>query len=189
MSYREAENILKGGGVGVMPTDTIYGLVGSALNKKTVERIYKVRERNPAKPFIVLIGSLKDLLLFGVKLDGQMKILVQKFWPGKVSVILPVKGKRFFYLHRGAESLAFRLPKRASLRNFLRRVRPLVAPSANPEGSPPAKNITEAKKYFGERIDFYLPGHIQSNKPSTLIEIKEGKVKVLREGVVKIKNL
>ncbi len=52
----EIEKILKSGGIGVIPTDTIYGLVGSALNKKAVRRIYQLRQRNPKKPLIILIG-------------------------------------------------------------------------------------------------------------------------------------
>ena len=65
--------ILKNSGIGVLPTDTIYGLVGRALDKKTVERIYKVRKRNPKKPLIILISSLSDLKLFGVKPDKKTK--------------------------------------------------------------------------------------------------------------------
>ena len=62
----ELVKILKTGGVGVIPTDTIYGLVGSALNKKTVERVYKLRHRNSKKPMIILIGEISDLKKLGI---------------------------------------------------------------------------------------------------------------------------
>jgi len=123
--------ILKSGGIGVMPTDTIYGLVGSALSKKTVLRIYKVRQRDLRKPFIVLIGSLGDLKKFGVKLNPRHLAFLRKIWPGPVSVILPCTGREFYYLHRGTRSLAFRLPKDKGLINLLKKTGPLVAPSAN----------------------------------------------------------
>jgi L-threonylcarbamoyladenylate synthase len=178
--------ILKTGGVGVMPTDTIYGLLGSALNEKTVERIYRVRQRQPDKPLIILVSSLADLKLFGVKLDKNTVDILDKYWPGKISVILLCSLKKFDYLHRGTKNLAFRLPKNKWLQDLLKKTGPLVAPSANPEGLSPAKNVTEAKKYFGEQVDFYQVGKISSSQSSTLIEIANGKIKVLREGAVKV---
>jgi len=182
----EIVKILKNGGVGIMPTDTIYGLVGSATSRKTVFRIYKLRKRNPQKPFIVLISSLKDLKLFGIKVDEFSRKLLSRFWPGAVSVILPCVRKKFFYLHRGKKTLAFRLPENRILRNLLKQTGPLIAPSANPEGLGPAQNIERAKKYFGDGVDFYAGTKELKGLPSTLIEIKNGKVIIIRKGEVKI---
>jgi L-threonylcarbamoyladenylate synthase len=180
--------VLKAGGIGVMPTDTIYGLVGSALSEKTVERIYKVRRRKPEKPFIVLIGSMGDLKLFKIKVDNFSKKALTRIWPGKVSAILPCRSEKFSYLHRGTKTLAFRLPANVRLRNLLQKTGPLVAPSANPEGLRPAKNIKEAKKYFGKKIDFYMSGKKPDELPSTLIQIKNKNIVILRQGKIKIKK-
>jgi len=109
------------GGIGVLPTDTIYGLVGPALSKKTVEKIYKTRKRDPKKPLIILISDLDDLKRFSVRIDKESRSLLKKLWPGKISVILPCKDKRFKYLHRGTESLAFRLPAKKSLRRLIKK--------------------------------------------------------------------
>ena len=178
--------ILKNGGVGVVPTDTIYGIVGSALNKNTVERIYKLRKRNFKKPMIILIGAIKDLGLFGIKADIKTKRIFSKIWPNKVSVILSCKNKKFSYLHRGANSLAFRFPKNKKLVNFLKKTGPLVAPSANWEGYEPAKTIKEAIKYFKGGIEFYIDLGAKKSAPSTLIEINKGKMMIIREGAISI---
>ena len=177
----EVIKILKTGGIGVMPTDTIYGLVGSALNRKTVERIYKVRRRNPKKPLIILIGSLADLKLFGIKPNVKMQRILRRVWPGPVSVILSCKSKKFAYLHRGTKTLAFRLPKKKGLLSLLKETGPLVAHSANWEGQPPAKNIREAKKYFGEEIDFYRGKIDLIGRPSKLIKVFNQKILILRK--------
>ena len=178
--------ILKDGGIGVMPTDTVYGFVRSALSKKTVEKVYKARRRNPEKPFIILIATVEDLNLFRIKIDSYSKKLLSRVWPGMVSVILPCPYKNFEYLHRGTSSLAFRLPKNKGLINLLKKTGPLVAPSANPEGLPPVDNIRDAKKYFGKRIDFYVnQGKIKA-MPSTLIQIKNKQILILREGAGKL---
>lgn len=182
--------ILKSGGVGVMATDTIYGLVGSALNPKTVERIYRLRRRDKNKPLIILIGSLKDLSSFGINPNFYQKKVLKKLWPGKVSMVFPCARERLRYLHRGGKTLSFRLPANKELRNLLITAGPLVAPSANPQRLKPASNIKEAKRYFGDKLDFYNDSGRLVSQPSTLIEIKNNKVFILRPGAVKIpKNI
>lgn len=169
-----------------MPTDTIYGLVGLVMSKRAVEGIYNVRRRNPKKPCVILISQLSDLKKFGIILKKEDQKILEKIWPGKASVILPCSGQKFFYLHRGTKSLAFRIPKKPALIRILRKTGPLLAPSANPEKFPPAKNLAEARKYFGNKIDFYINGGKMKSKPSTLIKIKNGAIKVLRPGAVKL---
>ena len=181
-----------------MPTDTIYGIVGSALKKKTVERIYELRRRNSQKPMIILIGSMADLKKFGVKIGVQERKILNRIWPrlrqgyggqaGKVSVILPCKSKKFSYLHRGTKSIAFRLPKPRWLKELLANTGPLVAPSANWEGETPARTIKEAKKYFGVKVDFYFDAGRRVSKPSTLLTIKDGGLKVLRKGAARVRS-
>lgn len=164
--------ILKNGGIGVLPTDTLYGFVGSAASKKAVSRLYKVRGRNAKKPMIVLIASIGDLDRFGVSFGHRTKTLLKKIWPGPVSVILPCAAKKFAYLHRGTNTLAFRLPRDSRLLGLLRKTGPLVAPSANPEGKSPARTVREAGKYFGSKADFYVHGGVLEAPPSSLIEVK-----------------
>lgn len=182
----ESARTLKKGGVGVIPTDTIYGIVGSALSRRAVNRIYRLRHRRPDKPMIILIGSIKDLGIFGISFGGRIRKMLMKFWPGKVSVILPCASKKFFYLHRGKKTLAFRVPAKGDLRKFLKRIGPLIAPSANPEGKPPARTVKEAQKYFGSKVDFYIDSGRLISRPSTLIALKNGKNSILRQGVIRI---
>ena len=180
------KTVLKSGGVGVLPTDTLYGLVGQALSRRTVSRIYRLRKRNPKKPMIVLISSRADLKKLGVMVNGQMSKVFKKLWPGKVSIVLPCNTKRFSYLHRGRKTLAFRLPAERSLRKLLKLVGPLVAPSANVEGKPPARTISEAKKYFGDNVDFYVTAGRLASKPSTLVALTDKGLAVIRRGSTSI---
>lgn len=182
---------VKSGAVGVLPTDTIYGLVGSAYLPETVERIYNIRERDRYKAFIVLISSLEDLKYFQVKLDNYAEDILRKVWPGKVSVILSCPSDKFKYLHRGLKTLAFRLPQDENLVELIACTGPLVAPSANPANLPPAKTIFEARKYFGNKVDFYIDGGILESEPSTLIAIENGIIAIKREGadMEKVKKL
>jgi L-threonylcarbamoyladenylate synthase len=130
---------------------------------------------------IILIGKISDLKLFGINIKGKTAKILKKFWPGPVSIILPCRNQKFQYLHRGTESLAFRLPKKADLLKLLQKTGPLVAPSANIEGEKPAQNLDEAQKYFGTYIDFYVDGGELEGKPSELIKISNNKVEILRK--------
>ena len=168
---KNAIKILKKDGVGVMPTDTLYGLVGSAFSKKAIKRIYKIKGRDGNKKLIHLISSVKDLEKFGITVDAKTKNILSHFWPGKVSIII--------------QGESFRLPNKKSLIEILKKTGPLVAPSANPQGLMPAKNIQEAKEYFGDNVDFYVSGGTLKGKPSTLIKIsKDNRIEVLR-GTIK----
>lgn len=178
---------IKSGGIAVIPTDTIYGIVGSALNPKTVEEIYKLRKRSSSKPFIILISAIRDLEKFGIKLTVKQKEFLKKIWPNPVSVVLVCKEEKFKYLHRGANSLAFRIPKDNELLKLLKDVGPLVAPSANFEGEKPSETLENAKEYFSGSVSFYVDGGQIKSQPSTLISLdNDGEFKVLRQGVLRV---
>lgn len=181
MNWKELALLLKEGGIAVMPTDTIYGICGSALSKKTVEKIYKLRKRNLKKPMIILISDLEDLKKFGIKLYIKDRKILEKIWPAKISVVLECKNEKFKYLHRGTKTLAFRMPKNKLLQKILKNSGPLVAPSANWEGEKPAKTISGAKKYFGDKVVYYDGGKI-IGESSSVIKLKNGKFEIIRKG-------
>jgi L-threonylcarbamoyladenylate synthase len=189
-TWQSRAKILKNGGVAVIPTDTLYGVVGSAFLQKTVERIYDIKGRDYNKPCIVLITDYKDLETFCVTYNQKD---LERFWPGKVSVILPIENKinqkKFEYLHRGTYGISFRMisSRNRNLFNVIKEVGPLVAPSANPQGLSPALNIWQAKKYFGNNVDVYMCGGTRNSKPSTLVTYKNKKIIVLRQGAVIVK--
>ena len=180
------KDLIKQGAIGVIPTDTIYGLTCSALNKKNVERVYKTRKRNLKKPVIILISSIKDLKLFSVDINKEEKKIIDSLWPNKISIILNCPNKKFEYLHRGMKTLAFRMPKDKALISLLKLTGPLIVPSANIEGDEPAKNIREAQEYFGDKVDFYIDNGNLKSEPSTIISIIDGEVSLIRKGSVKI---
>lgn len=168
---------LKSGEIGVLPTDTLYGLVGLATNKKTILRLRQIKKRQTGKPFIILISSIADLAQFRIKLDKKTDLFLKKIWPGPISVVFSSK-------------LSFRLPQNKFLLKILKKTGPLAAPSANPQGQKPAETITEAKRYFGNEVDFYWGAKQRlTGPPSTLIKIKNGKIEILRSGRQKIKQL
>ena len=181
MMNSSPENIISAGGVGVLPTDTLYGIVGSAFSKKAIKRIYDIKSRNDSKPFIILISSFLDIKKFGVNLSEEQKIFLFEIWPGPASVIVECAQEKFAYLHRGTKSLAFRMPRNKKLQLLLKKTGPLVAPSANPQGLKPAHTISEAKKYFGDSVDFYIAGGRKVGKPSKVVSLLSSKPEIIRK--------
>ncbi len=176
--------VLNARGVAVMPTDTIYGIVSSALDPEVVARVYHLRQRDLKKPMIILIGRSEDVREFGVRLPPKLRMMLDEYWPGKVSIVMPMANKfaQFKYLHRGTKALAFRVPKLKWLRELLKKTGPLVAPSANIQGMPPALTIRAAKKYVGKDVDLYADGGRRESKPSTLLKVDvRGAIELLRK--------
>lgn len=172
--------MLRRGAVGVLPTDTLYGVVASVAFPDAIERVYQVRNRASLKGCITLLADAQQA-------DGHVvwnsfdRKLARQYWPGPVSIVLPAHPDVPDYLHPVRGTLAFRVPDREDVRALLWHVGPLLAPSANPAGQRPAATIQGAKEYFGNRVDFYVDaGDLSGNKPSTLIRQKDGQVEVLR---------
>lgn len=177
------ELLEKPGAIGVIPTDTVYGVVARASDWAAVQRLYELkrRERKPGTLIAATVGQLERL---GLK--RRYLAAVERFWPGPVSVVIPC-GPELEYLHQGVMSLAVRLPGDEALRKLLEQTGPLLTSSANQPGEPPANTVAEARAYFGGGVDFYIDGGDRSgSQSSTVIRVVDDAIEVLRQGVVKI---
>ena len=170
--------ILLAGGVGVLRTDTLYGLVCLATNEAAVERVFTIKSRDEVKSPIVLVSDIAQL--FDVPSELEQTVL-KRVWPGKTSVILSSKAAPA-WIKRGNGSVAYRLPDSSQLQQLLNTTGPLIAPSANPQSEPPAQTVQQAIEYFGDTIDFYVDGgEVIDTKPSELIRVHDsGTVERLR---------
>lgn len=176
---------LREGKLAVIPTDTLYGIVCSARDKEAVDKLYRIRGRDVSKPCIILLADISGLEEFGIVLSKTDENILNERWPGKVSVVFDCASEyaeEWAYLHRGTKTLAFRIPDDEELRTLLRNTGPLVAPSANKEGRPPAHTIADAKAFFGDRIAVYVDGGYCDSLPSTVARLRNGVWEVLRQG-------
>lgn len=159
---------LKAGEVGILRTDTLYGLVCVATNQQAVERIFALKSRDERKSPIVLVSNSTQL--FDTPSASEVAVLNQ-VWPGKTSVIVH-SNTAPAWIERGNNSVAYRLPDSEQLQQLINITGPLIAPSANPQGEQPARSAQEAIKYFGENVDFYVDsGKVADMQPSALIRI------------------
>ncbi len=192
LNLKEIEKIsklLQEGKIGILPTDTVYGIHCLTWNKEAVERIYQIKKRDPNRPFLVLISSIDELGSFGITPTLFQKKVLNKVWPGPISIVFPCKNKKIVHLRRGKNSLAFRLPRKLFLKNLLQRCGSLVSTSANLSGQKTVVSAKDAQKIFGDQIDFLVDGGELNRKPSVIISFDGNQIKVLRKGDGDLKKL
>ena len=174
---------LQRGEVGVIPSDTIYGLMCIADNPEPVDLLYRLKQREN-KPGTLIGANINQFITLG--LDKDQLEQANQYWPGPVSVVIPCDST-LNYLHLGKESLAVRIPAKPDLQQMLEQTGVLQTTSANVTKQPAASTLAEAQAYFGETVDFYVDGgDLSSRQPTTVIRIEDGVVEVLREGAQQV---
>jgi L-threonylcarbamoyladenylate synthase len=167
----EVADLLRNGAVGVIPTDTVYGIVAKLDNPKSVERIYFAKNRDTNKRVgTILISDVVDVEHL---LHPKQILAAQVYWPAPVSVEMKV-GDELNHAHKGHGTLAFRQPDQPSLINLLRTTGPLATSSANIAEAKTAETIEEAMGYFRDNVDFYVKGgYLNAGNASRIIRIKD----------------
>lgn len=175
--------LIRGGAVGILPTDTVYGLVACATNKDAITRLYTVKQRE-SQPGTIIAASIDDLAVLGFSRTELQQ--AAKYWPARLSVVLDATQVPDFLKHIRT-SLAVRIPDDESLRQLLGATGPLMTTSANAPKAPTSRTIGDAVTYFGDAIDFYVDaGNLGERAPSTIIGFDHGAPIVYRNGAVTI---
>lgn len=177
-NFKQLVSILRAGGVAVIRTDTLYGLVARADDQEAVAKVYRLKHRNPLKSCIILSDSPRSAY---ANVDELADDIV-KFSDRPTSFLIESDSAPEWLL-RENNLLAYRVPNDEYLRMLLAETGPLIAPSANREGEKPASNIEEAKAYFGDQVDMYVDGGQVPDdvQPSRLLRIHtDGSLEQLR---------
>lgn len=163
--------LLARGEVCIIPTDTVYGVVGKLSSPEAVAKIYELKRRDLNKPVgTILAASIAQVAVLTTK--DALK-LAAEFWPGPTSVIIPADD-RFIYAHKGENSLAVRIPADDSLRALLVQTGPLATSSANLQGQQPAATVQAARTYFGDTVPLYVNGDdLSDRQPSRIVRIDD----------------
>ena len=185
-AVNKTANILKNGGVAIFPTDTVYGFLADAGNKKAVEKIFKIKKRARSKPLPVFVKDIKAAKELAEITKDQEKIL-KKHWPGKYTFILKLKAsKNLSKLVIGKNNtIGIRIPKYKFLNDLLKKInKPLAQTSVNISGKPEIKKIKEIIAKFADnknKPDLIIDGgDLLKSKPSKIVDLTGIEKKVLR---------
>lgn len=186
-----AKQLLKSGDLVAIPTETVYGLAGNALNPEAVALIFETKNRPSFDPLILHTSSMDRVGDFVSSFPEKLKILAENFWPGPLTLLLPRKPIVPDLVTSGLERVAVRVPKHPLTLALLESLDfPLAAPSANPFGyiSPTKPEHVEAQ--LGQKISYILDGGpCEVGLESTIVGIEGDEVVIYRLGGLEISEI
>lgn len=191
MNLSQAIAALKCGDVIVFPTETVYGLGADALNRDAVERVYQLKGRNPDIPIPIIVADQGMLRGLVDEIPPIAKKLIEQFWPGPLTLVLQaVPGTPKQLLNRTG-GVGVRISSQLIATRLARELgRPLTATSANPSGRPAASTIEQAENYFAGEIEIFLDGgKLPAKIGSTVVEVNDDCIKIIREGEISAARL
>jgi len=177
----KASQIISQGGIVIFPTDTVYGIGCDPYNKASIEKIYKIKSRDIIKSVPVLTYSIETAERIA-QFDQLAKKIVKKFWPGPLTIILKVTDEKIKKSLNLENKIAIRIPNHKCTLELLKRCNYLVGTSANISGDLPYTNPEECLKKMQNYDVFVDGGIITSDGESTIIEIENEEIKIIREG-------
>ena len=182
----EIVSVLNHDGIIAFPTETVYGLGVKADKEENFKRLVEVKKRPADKPFTLMCANKEIIHKYAI-IDGSAKKIIDRFMPGKITLILKAKKGIKHYLDLGSGYIGFRIPDDEFVLSILKKLdSPLLVPSANISSYPPAMNDKEVEDYFGDNIDGVVNGSINLDSiPSTVIKLDGSTYKILRAGPIK----
>jgi L-threonylcarbamoyladenylate synthase len=190
-SLKLAADILKGGGIVAIPTETVYGLAACALDKEALSKVFAAKGRPQDNPLIVHIDSLEMLSKIAVNIPEKAFLCAEKFWPGPLTMVLESSGFVCSEVSAGLDTVAVRMPSDETARKIIRYSGlPLAAPSANASGSPSPTSPFHVLDDLDGKIDAVIMGkNCQVGVESTVISVVENGARLLRPGAVTLEML
>lgn len=181
---KQAAEILRGGGLVAMPTETVYGLAASVFNPRAVARVFEVKQRPSFDPLIAHIALPEDLDRVASDIPDAARKLMDVFWPGPLTLILPKRGEIPDIVTSGLATVAVRMPDHPMARELiLESGLPLAAPSANLFGRISPTTAEHVREQLGNGVDMILDGGpCRVGVESTIIGWRDGVPTLLRAG-------
>ncbi len=186
-----AAEIIKSGGLVAFPTETVYGLGANALDKIAVAKIFEVKNRPDFDPLIVHISKKEDIFLYAENVSEDVKKLIDIFWPGPLTVVLPKKDVIPDIVTAGLKTIALRMPKNSIALKLISYSKvPIAAPSANPFGYISPTSAFQVAETLNKKIDCILDGgKCEFGLESTVLAFQEDGIFLLRPGALEIEKI
>lgn len=182
----EAASLIASGELVAVPTETVYGLACNGLDAAAVEQVYEVKGRPEVKPLALMIHKGAAVTKYCENVPKQARVLMDKFWPGPLTIVLKSKDIVPDIVRAGGDTVALRCPDHPMTQAMLKKAKlPFAAPSANPSGSKSPVNAQEVFDYFDGKIAAIVDGgQCGIGRESTIIDMSAAPYKVLRQGAL-----
>ncbi len=183
-----AVHALNQGELVAIPTETVYGLAGSAFNEQAIQKIFQLKNRPTCNPLILHTHCISEVSKFVKEIPPNALKLAEAFWPGPLTLLLPKKSIIPHSVTSGSHLVAVRIPNHSVTLELLKQLEfPLVAPSANPYTRISPTNSKMVDDYFGDALPCILEGDICSKGiESTIVGFHENAPVIYRQGAISV---
>ena len=185
---RNSVEIIENGGVIIFPTDTVYGIGCNPYDANAVKKIYEIKSREKIKSLPVLVSSIQIVKQISI-IDEFTENIIKKYWPGPLTLILKLKDKNLKKSLNLEDKIAVRIPNSECTLKLLNKCNLLVGTSANVSGDSSFTDPQECMKNVKNYDVFVDGGTITSKGESTIIEIENEKIRIIREGALKKEDI
>ena len=185
-AIEEAARILRAGGVVAAPTDTLYGLMASALDASAVEKVFRIKGRSPDAPLPLLVADVADIERYVECMPEAGRTLAGEFLPGPLTLVVPGLGNMPAVVTGGLPTVGVRVPDHRVPRDLARRLgHAITGTSANVSGIPPATTAAEVRAQLGDAVDYVVDdGPSPGGVGSTVVDVSQDPPALIREGAV-----
>lgn len=183
---REAADILKRGGVVLIPTRCLYGLGVDALNTVAIQKIFEIKKRPAANPILVFINNKNELSGIVQDISPAASKIIDRFWPGKVTIVFQAKKTIPASLTAGTGKIGVRLPEHKVAQTLVRVFQgPVTGTSANISGMSGCAQVEDLEPQIAKKLDLILDaGRLKGGIGSTVIDLTGDEAQIIREGEV-----
>ncbi len=172
---------LSNGDVGIIPTETVFGLMCVYDNDEGQQKIFTIKNRGKEKKLQILVASIAQIKWINLELDANLQQLAKHFWPGPLMLIIKNKLN---------EEIGVRIPNHHFVQSLINRIgKPLLATSANLSGNEPQESYDQEFKDLIYEPDFAVTCKLNAHQPSTIIRFHENRLELIREGAIKFDSI
>ena len=190
ISLPQAASLIHNGAVVAVPTDTVYGLAADSSNEVAVAEIFAIKGRPEKNPLVTLLADVEQVYPLIDDIPQHFEALAKAFWPGPLTLVVPINVEMVSVTIRaGLTTAGFRVPECTETRLLIKECGPLVAPSANMSGCPPAKTVGEVEDIFGKDFPVLAADVHMSGMPSTILCYHDNQWVITRQGAITLQDI
>lgn len=182
MDIGKLVDLINNGNIAVVPTDTVYGIIGDATNIDVIHKVYEVKKRDYSKPLILMVSSIDMLEKYVLEVNNIEKKLIDRYWPGKLTILFKKNNNVDDLITSGSELVGIRYPDNKELNELMDKLnKPLISTSCNISSKEVITSIDMLEEDIRKYVSYVYDGGSLSSNSSTIVRVTD-KIEIIREG-------
>ena len=175
--------VINNGNIAVVPTDTVYGIIGDATNIDVIHKVYEVKKRDYSKPLILMVSSIDMLEKYVLEVNDIEKKLIDRYWPGKLTILFKKNNNIDDLITSGSKLVGIRYPDNNELNELMGKLnKPLISTSCNISSKEVITSIDMLEEDISKHVSYVYDGGILSDTSSTIVRVNGDKIEIIRDG-------